>query len=232
MTESTGRRSIDGLIARDDPAWPLVLSWAADPAAHPSRILPPDPDHRDAALLRLQVTTRSTLGAIVHESGGIALHDGWLRLLGSGRPSEAGDGARSLTRWNEEAGAFDAGAGTAPTFLLVADDILGGFFALNGGRFGPDGLGQVFYLPPDGLDWEPLERGHTDFVHGCFFGDTSAFYADLSGLCGWGERPLPGFDQAYSFYPFAWSAEAARGGLDRRVVPVEEIWRLKSELAG
>ena len=136
------------------------------------------------------------------------------------------------TRWNEEAGAFDAGAGTAPTFLLVADDILGGFFALNGRRFGPDGLGQVFYLPPDGLDWEPLERGHTDFVHWCFFGDTSAFYADLSGLCGWGERPLPGFDQAYSFYPFAWSAEAARGGLDRRVVPVEEIWRLKSELAG
>ncbi|MER2253382.1 DUF2625 family protein [Methylorubrum podarium] len=230
MTEPAGPRSIDQLVVRDDPAWPLVLSWASDPEANPSRILPPDPQHRDPVLLRLQVTTRSPLGAIVYESGGIALHGGWLRLLGSGRPTETGDGARSLVRWNEGAGAF-ADPETQPAFLLVADDILGGFFALNGGRFGPDGLGQVFYLAPDGLAWEPLELSHTDFVHWCFFGDTRAFYADLSGLCGWDERPCPGFDQAFSFYPFPWSAEAG-GGVSRRAVPIDELWRLKSELAG
>lgn len=231
MTEPAGQRSLDQLIARDDPAWPLVQSWAADPDANPSRILPPDPHHRAPALLRLQVTTRSPLGAIVYESGGIVLHDGWLRLLGSGRPTETRDGARSLVRWNEGAGAFDTGFEVPPAFLLVADDILGGVFALNGGRFGPDGLGQVFYLAPDGLEWEPLELGHADFVHWCFFGDTRAFYADFSELCHWDERPCPGFDEAFSFYPFPWTAEAG-SGVSRRAVPIGEVWRLKSALAG
>jgi len=101
MTEPAGRRSLDQLIARDDPAWPPVLSWAADPDANPSR---------------------------------------------------------------------------------------------------------------------------------CFLGDTRAFYADFSELCRWDERPCPGFDEALSFYPFPWSAEAG-SDVSRRAVPIDEVWCLKSELA-
>ena len=35
-----------------------------------------------------------------------------------------------------------------PSYLLVADDVLGGFFAINGGAF--DGkAGNIFYYAPD-----------------------------------------------------------------------------------
>jgi len=35
--------------------------------------------------------------------------------------------------------------------LLVADDVLGGFYALNGGAFGSESLGKIFYFAPDNL---------------------------------------------------------------------------------
>ena len=40
-------------------------------------------------------------------------------------------------------------AGQMPGYLLVADDVLGGFFAVNGGTFGGK-AGNVFYYAPDG----------------------------------------------------------------------------------
>ena len=35
-----------------------------------------------------------------------------------------------------------------PSYLLVADDVLGGFFAINGGTFCGK-AGNVFYYAPD-----------------------------------------------------------------------------------
>lgn len=212
-------RTLDQLIDRDNPAWPLILSWTQAPGANSSMLLPPDLATRDETLLRLQVTTRSPLGAIAYESGGIAIQDGWLRLLGSGRPGEA----RSITDWNAQAGASDGG------FLLVADDVLGGFFALNGGRFGGDTLGKVHYLAPDALDWQNLDFGHTDFVHWSLTGDLRAFYADFEGLGCWERAPRPSFDQAYAFYPFLWTVEGREHrAIDSRAVPIAEIWGMKA----
>ena len=63
-----------------------------------------------------------------------------------------------------------------PSFLLVADDAMGGFFALNGGAFGNYDLGKIFYLSPDNLVWEPLEIGYSDFIYWTFTGDIDLFY--------------------------------------------------------
>lgn len=69
---------------------------------------------------------------------GILVDSGWLRILGSGHTRLP----RTLASWTQLV--------TASTFqaLLIADDVSGGFFALNGGEFGKD-LGGIYYLAPD-----------------------------------------------------------------------------------
>lgn len=124
-------RPLAELVDTADSAWPLVQDWIAH-ARNPVEVLPVA-DRRQAgqALLGTQVTTRSPMGAVVYESGGLLIDHGWLRVLGSGHPRLS----RSLPAWNE---------GRSAGFLLIADDVLGGFFALNGGALGPD-AGQVYY---------------------------------------------------------------------------------------
>src|SRR5262245_20953998 len=123
-------RPLDELINVDDPGMPLVREWVAA-AVRPVEILPPS-DEREDALLETQVTTRSPMGAIVYETGGILIDHGWLRILGSGHPRLA----RTLPGWN---------GGRSDGFFLVADDAIGGFFAINGGGLGPD-IKNLYYF--------------------------------------------------------------------------------------
>lgn len=217
-------RTLAELLDTPEPALPLLREWAEGPGGNAASALPPDPALRDALLLRLQVTTRSTLGAVAYETGGIVVAGGKLRILGSGGP-----GARSLLAWNETAGGSRGGPND---FVLVADDVLGGFFALNGGRFGENGLGEVHHLAPDDLDWVSLEVGYSDFVHWCLTGDLAIVYGDYDWLGVPADEPPPGFDQAYSFYPFPWTREARAALPSRRAVPIGEVWRLKAEFGG
>ncbi len=75
---------------------------------------------RGEALLETQVSVRSTLGAIVYETGGLLIDHGWLRILGSGHPRLP----RTLPGWNRgRTGSSEGNSG----FYLVADDVVGGF---------------------------------------------------------------------------------------------------------
>jgi hypothetical protein len=76
-------RALTDLIDTDDPAWPGIEAAVAA-APIPVAVLAADPRRADDELLRLQVTTRSWLGAVAHRSGGLVLDHGWLRVLGSG----------------------------------------------------------------------------------------------------------------------------------------------------
>jgi hypothetical protein len=91
----TVKKSVQELLAVNDPAWPIVQKWIQS-AANAAEVLPPDPDLRGQALEEIQVTVRSSLGAVVYETGGILADDGWLRVLGSGHPRLR----RSLPEWN------------------------------------------------------------------------------------------------------------------------------------
>ena len=54
-------------------------------------------------------------------------------------------------------------AGQMPSYLLVTDDILGGFFAINGGAF--DGkAGNIFYYAPDSSEWEDIQLGYSQVL--------------------------------------------------------------------
>lgn len=87
-------RTLQELLDGDDPAMPLVRQWLSE-ASRPFELLPPSPRRGDV-LVGLQVTTRSPMGAIAYETGGLLIDRGWLRILGSGHPALP----RDIVGWN------------------------------------------------------------------------------------------------------------------------------------
>ena len=75
-------KSLDQLIDLADPAIPLINEWVLSAKNH-CELLPPSANRADV-LLKTQVSTRSTMGAIAYETGGVLVDHGWLRFLGSG----------------------------------------------------------------------------------------------------------------------------------------------------
>src|ERR1700754_4174883 len=97
-------RTLEELIDRDAPDIPLVRQWLAQ-SSRPIELLPPS-ERNGEVLVGLQVTTRSPVGAIAYETGGILVDHGWLRILGSGHPKLP----RDIAEWN---------AGRSSGYLLV-----------------------------------------------------------------------------------------------------------------
>jgi hypothetical protein len=207
-------RPLHELIDATDPALPLIMEWVKM-EVRPVEVLPPSAGREDA-LLATQVTTRSPMGAVVYETGGILVDHGWLRILGSGHERLP----RTLPGWN---------AGRSRGFLLIADDVIGGFFAINGGAFGPD-TKNLYYFAPDALAWQPLEIGYTAFVQWAFAGRLDLFY-DWIRWPGWdADVPELGGDHCYSFHPPLFTEEGSGGSGLRDQVPVEEAWGLQMHL--
>jgi hypothetical protein len=208
------KRTLKELIDTQEPAIDLLRQFATD-AEVPCELLPPGPE-RENALLYLQVTTHSTLGALAYDTGGILVDNGWLRWLGSGHEKLS----RTINDWNSTR--------TDGAFYLVGDDAAGGFFAINGGAFGDD-LGSVYYWSPDDLEWESLQAGLTDVVAAFFTNYLNDFYKALRWST-WREdiQDLPS-DRCYFFFPFLWTKQGSLEGSQRSRVPVTEAWNLKVE---
>lgn len=216
-------RSLAELLDQHEPALPLLQSWIDTPEGNGASLFPPEEGVRAKTLLSLQVTTRSMLGTLAYETGGVSAAAGLVRLLGSGNK-------RSLLRTAEIAGCpLDVGY---PDVILVADDVLGGLFALNGGRLGPSGQGQVFHLAADDTVWVSLGVGYADFVAWCLNGELAQLYGPLTELDEYEALPRPAFDATYSFYPFLWTKEAKDARPSVRVVGAEESLKFRLDLCG
>lgn len=204
-------RTLTELINKQEPGWDLVRDWIKQ-AKNSVQVLPKTQAHADSALLAAQVTTRSPMGAIVYETGGILVDGGWLRILGSGCPALD----RDLMGWNE---------GKQQGFLLVADDVMGGFYALNGGAFGPESVGKIFYFAPDNLRWEATNKTYSEFLIFCFSGDLASYYKNLRWK-GWEQevKALNG-NQGLMCIPFLFTTEGKNVAKNaRKPVPVAELW--------
>lgn len=207
------------LLDREDSAWPIVQQWLAE-ATNLVEILPPPGEAtRERALVETQVTTRSPMGVIVYESGGILVDNGWLRILGSGHPRLP----RSLPAWNFKRSC--PGRDEPPPFLLVADDVVGGFFAIDGGGLGIDS-GKVCYFAPDSLAWESTQLGYSDFVVWCCRGDLASYYENVRWPNWQSEVSALGGDQALAFYPFLSCAGPPIAERSRRPVNISEVYDL------
>ena len=206
-------RTLAELTTTDEPAWPWIEQLVA--VAPDARLLPRDPARADADLLGLQITVRSPLGALVHGSGGLLVDHGWLRILGSGSEQLP----RSVRSWNAD------GSG----LLLVADDVVGGFFAINGGAL--DGEpGEVFYLAPDTLEWESLDRGFSDFLEFALSPAIEQFYESFRWP-GWQDEVAAlGGDEAFMVYPFLWAEGPSIAERVRKPGPIAEVYALALDM--
>jgi uncharacterized protein DUF2625 len=202
------------LINTEDPGIDHIRRWIAD-ATNSCEVLPAS-GGRDEALLMTQVTTRSTMGAIVYETGGILVDGGWLRFLGSGHDRLK----RTLPGWNE---------GRSSGFYLVADDAVGGFFAINGGRFGDD-RGTVYYWPPDSLDWQSLGLDFTQFFVWSLSEGLAKFYSDLRWDSWREDSAALSPDRCFNFFPFLWTSQGSVASSSRRDIPVTETFDLKVDI--
>jgi hypothetical protein len=208
-------RPISDLINTTEPGWPLVQQWIRE-AKNKVEVLPVDTINAKEALYNTQVTTRSPMGAIVYATGGILIDDGWIRILGSGSARLT----RSLPAWNR--GKSFTEYGQPAPFYLVADDAIGGFFAINGGGLGKDG-GKVYYLSPDNLEWEDMNRSYSEFLIFCFSGNLKKYYEDYR-WAGWRtEVAAMSPDRTMNFYPPLFTKEGKdMKKVSRKPVPAEE----------
>ncbi len=159
------------------------------------------------------------MGAIIYESGGILIDDGWIRILGSGSARLN----RSLPAWNKGK-AFHA-YGDQPSFLLVADDVLGGFFALNGGGIADKDIGKIFYFAPDNLQWESTGLDYSNFIIFCFTGDLDGFYKGLRWKDWQKEVSTVGGDKVINFTPALYTKEAEDiNTVKRTTISIQALW--------
>jgi len=216
-------RTVDQLINRTDPGWPVVKKWI-DSAKNKVEVLPADTSKAKDALYKTQVTTRSIMGSIIFCTGGILIDNGWIRILGSGSLKMQ----RTLPDWNK--GKAFKEFGDRPAFFLVADDAAGGYFAINYGSFGKD-IDNIYYLSPDNLQWEPIEMNYEDFIWFCFTGDLRTFYSGIKWTSWNKDVQSLTADEVFHILPPLWSKE----GKDieksiRKPVPAEEQFRNNLEL--
>ncbi|MEV8098736.1 DUF2625 family protein [Kitasatospora sp. NPDC085879] len=226
-------REIDQLVQVDDPAWPGIEAGCAASGV-PVQVLPVDPEEGRRCLVQMQVTARSTLGALALNCGGLVLDDGWVRVYGGG--SRAAGGLPSLGQVNRFPAAFDP-AWHPATGLVVGHDVLGGVFALNGhdpaGAGRPGMPGQMTWFAPDTLEWEALEIGHSAWVAWLLSDGPEALYEGLRWP-GWREESTAlAPSQGIAVYPFLWS-EQARADLaatSRKAVPMREVLGVAADFA-
>lgn len=215
-------RTLQELVNTEDSGWTYVKQWI-DVSKNKVEILPCDLPNAKDALYKTQVSTKSLMGAVIYHTGGLLIDHGWIRILGSGCKLLK----RSLPDWNK--GKTFSEFGEIAGYLLIADDAIGGFYAVNGGYLGND-AGNIYYYSPDSLEWEAMEIDYSQFLLFCFETDMNEFYGNLRWK-GWKDdvkelKP----DYSYSFYPFLWTKEGRDiNKVSRKVLPVEEVYNFNME---
>ncbi|QIW16211.1 hypothetical protein A4G20_07645 [Pasteurellaceae bacterium RH1A] len=186
-------QTIEQLTQADQSAWAVLKTWFKQTRNH-FEILSADKKVAGKDLFSLQISVRSPMGAVIYETGGILINHGWLRILGSGSPKLN----RGLLEWNF--GKTFQESGEQPSYLLVADDVLGGYFGLNAGGLGPN-VGKIYYYSPQKEEWQDLNLSYSEFLGWALNADLMAFYqgfywqnwqADVQNLDG---------NQVYRFEP-------------------------------
>ena len=152
------------------------------------------------------------------------LDNSWLRVLGGGS-----DGIPDLASANDLGEAHETSS--SPASMLVAWDVLGGRFAIDGGGLGV-GPGQVCYFAPDALRWEGLGLGHGDFVFAMIGGATAQFYEGMRWP-GWAEECEGlALDRGYALYPPPFSEQGKDfTTVSRRDVPMDELFAFYDDAA-
>lgn len=168
----------------------------------------------------LQITPKSVLGSIVLNTSGIVI-DNWIRILGHDSKINRGILSYNLIREDGIAKKIDK-------MLIVADDVVGGIFALNAGKFS-EGIGEVWYFAPDTLEWESLEMKYSEFIAWTAQGNVDEFYSTMRWSTWKEDSKNVKFNEAILIYPFLWSNEIQLEKADKKIVPADELLKINQE---
>lgn len=158
-------------LVDQNPAWNIIKTWF-DAANNHYEVLDPDVETAGTELVGMQLSTATPLGSMIFYTGGLLIDHGWLRILGSGNAKLP----RGFFEWNF--GKTFEQSGERPFHLLIADDVVGGYFAINGGGLG-DKVGMVHYFHPNKQKWESLGLNYSQFLGWALTADIASFYHDL-----------------------------------------------------
>lgn len=113
--------------------------------------------------------------------------------------------------------------------LVVADDILGGIYALNKTSL-KQGEEKIYYFAPDSLEWEDLDINYNNFLYWVLFGDTETFY-DSMRWSGW-EKEVAKTDkkQGILIYPYLWAEGEDIERRNKNIVPYKELLTLNIDM--
>ncbi len=164
-------KTLEELNDKQKSAWTIMQDWFKQANNH-YEILPRDVENAGAELVGMQLPTSTPLGAVIYETGGILVDHGWLRILGSGNEKLP----RGLFEWNF--GKTFEQSGEKPFHLLIADDAIGGYFAVNGGGLG-EKVGLVHYFHPKKQKWESIGLNYSQFIGWALTADIASFYHSL-----------------------------------------------------
>ena len=197
-----------------DTAWDEITEAVAG-SPYPVTILPPDPERAEECLTAMGITTRSWLGALVTNTGGLLVDHGWLRVLGSG----TGELVDVLVDADPAAGG-----------LVVAFDVLGGQFAWIPRV--PGAQATIHYFGPDLLSWQDLEQGYAEWLYAVLSGSLTQFY-DTLRWPGW-EAEVAQLSLAEGIH--AWPPPSTVEGEDlatvsRMPIPMTELVSFHHEFA-
>lgn len=203
------------LVSADEDALPLIKQWVNE-SPYPVNILECDAKVGQRVLHNLQISTRSPLGSIGYHTGGLLVDNSWLRILGAGCDQLP----RSLDTWN---GIGDADGARCANGMLVADDVIGGFFAwFNEPQ-------TIHYLSPDTASWENLELGYTEWLQSILGPGLNDFYGDLRWE-GWqNEISDLSADSGIFIYPPLFADGPSISERSRKAVPVIELWGIATD---
>jgi len=217
FSQGMEKKSITELVNTNSTEWKAILELKAS-ARNTVEILPKDHLKAETALVESQLSTNTFLGSVIYESGGILVDNGWIRIIGSGSSKLN----RNVPGWNK--GKTSTTNKVPYTFMLVADDVLGGLYAVKSeGSKSPDSC-TVYYYGPNSLKWKPTGFMYRTFISYCFSGNLKRFYDDFR-WSGW-EQEVAQMDgnQVISCFPLLWTRNALEQKSNRKVVAVQKQW--------
>lgn len=204
----------------DSITWHRLQTWKQN-ALNPVEFLPPDSARASNALVKSQVASNTFLGTVIFRTGGILIDNGWIRILGSGCTRMD----RSVPEWNR--GKLASRNTDESGLLLVADDVVGGLYALKYDEpDAPESVGVIFYYGPNSLTWQSTGLNYSNFLLFCFSGDIKDFYEGFRWK-GWQEDIAQiNCNQVYSCYPLLWTREGIQMKSNRKVLAIQKQWDL------
>lgn len=164
----------------------------------------------------LNMSSNSVSYSIIKNSAMIVV-DNWIRIYGQGN-----DCCESVIEINRKLGINISG------MFIIANDVVGGIYAINQGRFEED-LGLVWYFAPDTLEWESLSFSYSEFIIWVIEEDLDEFYLSMRWN-NWRRDVVDvGLKSGIMVYPFLWSEEVNIDTASKKIVPWEELFYINMD---